>query len=39
VVVRAVLAVMGHDREREPVPTYTPTTIGSADGPVTNGDT
>ena len=34
-----LLTVLGHDREHEPVPAYTPTTIGSADGPTTNGDT
>ncbi len=34
-----LLTVLGHAREHEPVPAYTPTTIGSSDGPTTNGDT
>jgi hypothetical protein len=34
-----LLTVLGHDREHEPVPVYTPTSIGPAAGPTTNGDT
>ncbi|UDY36835.1 hypothetical protein [Dermatobacter hominis] len=34
-----LLTVLGHDREHEPVPAYTPTTIGSSEGSTTNGDT
>ncbi len=33
-----LLAVLGHDREHEPVPAYIPTTTGLDQEPATNGD-